>query len=947
MSSSLSLRSRARALGLPTALVLALPLATCTNPRPSAAASETPGAAPAAPLPDGCAGAAVESSDGRRRLALLVGVGAYRSPRIPALAGPAGDVGRMQQLLTAEGGYGFPRENVCVLLDSAATVAGFRRAFDEALVKRARPGKGDIALLYYAGHGSVTEDVSGDEWDDDKDSTLVLHDSRTGGVRDLVDDEIFELLQRLGERTENVTIISDSCHSGTITRGDATTLVPRFVPEEPGAPATQPAPRGAGTDLFQPRALSGVVVLSAASDREPAFEDEGHGIFTDAVVEVLGAVGKTPLSFRQASIQIRARVAARSRQTPFFHGNLDTIVLSAERRSQPVGLRVTRVGDALALGGPPMPGLGKNAELRIYDGAIAGADTRDPAKAKATAVVRSTTGLTTEAVIATRGPVEGAVKEGDLALLVRPADEDLRLPVRLRKPGAPGGVPAERASAIARAVDADPEARAMVALLADDAAPAAFELSLASGGWIELRDSERRLRFAYATGGGEPGAIAKNLWQHARQAALLRIRPEPGSSLEEEKTLAVTLVPDDAARQPKCARGRWIAATAGQPYVAPLCWRYRVHVRNQGTTPLLVGALALFSDGGIEPLSDVLNAPLGPGKEQVLAPIVTGPPLDVADHVLVFGTLPNAPVDWALLASPVDERARRRERGTRGEQTPLFEALARLVPGTRGGAVERPRAEDAPWTRSTAQVVVKANEEFARAEIPEDGSAPGTPTKREYTVAIDVATYLPEDPQLGTYKLLRSMDWLAHRSVTDGVPYRQHDWSGATDDANLAKGIDCSRAVWFAYRKAGLRYNRRDAYQATVDMVRADTLMKDEFDRCDGKPLRLGDVLVYRDDGRGDGHTVVVVDPDGQIGWGAHGYDGNVNEGKEPDTGVEYQKIKKKPDWMRWDRKNMLQKACWRHRKLAAEADKGSAKPAGIALDAACDEARACGRRAP
>lgn len=951
MLSTFTSGCRIRRCVLLVAVSIALPLPACGKSQPAGSSSDAPGADPQGFAPSGCTGRLVESSDGRRRLALLVGVGDYKSRSIPHLAGPAGDVSRVFQLLTAEAGYGFPKENVCVLLDSAATVAGFRKAFDEALVKRARKGKGDIVFIYYSGHGSLVDDVSGDEWDDAKDSTLVLHDSRTGGVHDLVDDEIFEMLQRLHDQTENVTAVFDSCHSGTVVRGDPTTLVPRFVPEErmtPEEKAALTAARGGGTDLYQPKKLPGLVVFAAAGDREPAFEMDGHGIFTDALLEVLGAVGKSPLTFRQASIQIRERVAARSRQTPFFHGDLDTIVLSAEKRSQPVGLRVTRLGDVLTLSGPPTPGLGKNAELRIFDGAATGADTRDPAKAKATAVVRSTTGLTTEAVLSVKGPKRVAVKKGDLALLVRPADAELLLPVRLRKPEAKGGIPRDRADAIVRAIDQDSEAKAMVSLVTDDKSPAAFELSVASGGWLELRDSEQRLRFSYATGSGEAKAVAKNLWQHARQAALLRIRPEPGSSLEEEKTLVITLVPDDAAKQPKCARGSWTAGKQGTPYVAPLCYRYFVHVRNEGRTPLLVGALVLFSDGGIEPLADVLNAPLGPGKEQVLDPIVTGPPLEAADHILVFGTMPDAPVDWGLLASPVDDRARRRERGTRGENTPLFEALSRLVPGTRGGVVEKPRAEDSPWTRSTADVVVKANEEFARAEIPEDGSAPGKPTKREYTVSIDIATYLPKDPQVLTYKLLQMADWLAHKSITDGVLYKQHDWSAGSDEANLARGIDCSRAIWFAFRKAGLRYNRQhDAYLATADMVRPDTRMKDEFDRCDGQALRLGDVIVYRDDQQGDGHVVMVIDAANRIAWGSHGWDGNAKAGQVPDTGVEYQKIKNKPDWKRWDRQNMLEKACWRHRQLAAEADRGAAQPAGIALVSACDEARACGRRVP
>jgi hypothetical protein len=72
---------------------------------------------------------------------------------------------------------------------------------------------------------------------------------------------------------------------------------------------------------------------------------------------------------------------------------------------------------------------------------------------------------------------------------------------------------------------------------------------------------------------------------------------------------------------------------------------------------------------------------------------------------------------------------------------------------------------------------------------------------------------------------------------------------------------------------------------------------------------------VYRDDQRGDGHVVMVIDPGKRIAWGSHGWDGNAAELEiTPETGVEFQRIKYKPDWDRWDRKNMHAKACWRYR---------------------------------
>ena len=163
----------------------------------------------------GCTSDAVADAGGQRRLALVVGVGQYKAEKVPDLAGPPNDARRIYELLTGESGFAFPRQNVCLLLNEQATTAAFRKAFDEALVARARPQ--DLAVIFYAGHGSQAKDRSGDE-PDGWDETLMLHDARVEGQRDLVDDEFHGMLQRLHAQTSNIVVILDSCNSGTATR---------------------------------------------------------------------------------------------------------------------------------------------------------------------------------------------------------------------------------------------------------------------------------------------------------------------------------------------------------------------------------------------------------------------------------------------------------------------------------------------------------------------------------------------------------------------------------------------------------------------------------------------------------------------------------------------------------------------------------------------------------
>jgi hypothetical protein len=69
---------------------------------------------------------------------------------------------------------------------------------------------GDLFLLTYSGHGGQVPDVSGDE-DDKQDETWCLYDGQ------LIDDELYLELSRFAPGVR-VLVLSDSCHSGTVTR---------------------------------------------------------------------------------------------------------------------------------------------------------------------------------------------------------------------------------------------------------------------------------------------------------------------------------------------------------------------------------------------------------------------------------------------------------------------------------------------------------------------------------------------------------------------------------------------------------------------------------------------------------------------------------------------------------------------------------------------------------
>lgn len=94
-----------------------------------------------------------------------------------------------------------------ILLREEATAAAVSRAIEGAANELKR---GDIFLLTYSGHGGQVQDLNGDD-EDGKDETWCCYD------RELVDDEIYELLGRFAEGVR-VLVLSDSCHSGSVTR---------------------------------------------------------------------------------------------------------------------------------------------------------------------------------------------------------------------------------------------------------------------------------------------------------------------------------------------------------------------------------------------------------------------------------------------------------------------------------------------------------------------------------------------------------------------------------------------------------------------------------------------------------------------------------------------------------------------------------------------------------
>ncbi|MBC8635698.1 caspase family protein [Caballeronia sp. EK] len=248
----------------------------------------------------------VASGRAGRRRALCVGINSY--PTAP-LSGCVADAKAWRDALIR---LGF--EPPALLLDQQATRAQIVSALG-SLIDGSRAG--DVIVFQYSGHGTQLPDLNGDEeGPDGKDEAICPYDFANGAF--LIDDDIGELCDRLPAGV-NLTLFTDCCHSGTISRfagagpnggviagpGGARA---RFVIPTASLIAAHERFRRSGS-TFRSRAVRAAqaearreLLFAACLAEEVAWESNGHGAFTDRAMRVLsgpGASGLTNAGFAQ------------------------------------------------------------------------------------------------------------------------------------------------------------------------------------------------------------------------------------------------------------------------------------------------------------------------------------------------------------------------------------------------------------------------------------------------------------------------------------------------------------------------------------------------------------------------------------------------------------------------------------------------------------------------
>lgn len=266
---------------------------------------------------------AVQGAPAGRRRALLIGINDYSGPagtnvrgvsdrEWADLRGAVRDAEGLREILVRR--YEFAESDIEMLTDRKAT----RSAILAALARLATQAHaGDTVVFHFSGHGSQVKNSHSDE-PDRMDESIVPADSRLG-VPDIRDKELGKHFNRILDRGARLTVILDSCHSGSGVRGLATGETARGIKadlrdvKDASAAGRRPEDRGA-------------LVLSAAEDLGLALEtvdEEGkdRGAFSWAWMHAMRAAEPDEPAM-ETFFRARARLGVMSRhQRPILAGN--------------------------------------------------------------------------------------------------------------------------------------------------------------------------------------------------------------------------------------------------------------------------------------------------------------------------------------------------------------------------------------------------------------------------------------------------------------------------------------------------------------------------------------------------------------------------------------------------------------------------------------------------
>lgn len=243
--------------------------------------------------------------------ALCVGINDY--PR-NKLNGCVNDAKEWANLLKTT--YGFT--DVKIVLDRVATAKNVKDILLE-MVKNSKDG--DVLVFTYSGHGTNTPDRNGDELDR-RDEAMCCYDKL------LIDDELRAIISQKPAGV-SLSIISDSCFSGTVTRAFMEKSltrknedpVPRFMPPED---IDFKAMKKADIKPLLGEEEMAEILLSGCNDKEYSYDanifGKPMGAMSAYAIKIIQANPK--ITWQKMHTELRKKLPSRSYpQSPQLEGS--------------------------------------------------------------------------------------------------------------------------------------------------------------------------------------------------------------------------------------------------------------------------------------------------------------------------------------------------------------------------------------------------------------------------------------------------------------------------------------------------------------------------------------------------------------------------------------------------------------------------------------------------
>ena len=225
-------------------------------------------------------------------------------------------------------------------------------------------GAGDVALVYYSGHGGYAVPLDGEttEAAGNKRQFIVPTDFRkpTGDdFRGITAVELSVLLAELTEKTGNAVVILDCCHSAMMSRdlGEAhVRQLPDVVRADLDAHHRRQIDAGLRIDLPDPTGNRMAVRMVACAAEQFAHElprsagPGRYGVFTNALIRALDEAGGTRVSWSWVIARARHLVQQLiPHQRPGVEGPFDRVLFEAEADDLAGSLPVAGTGDGRAV----------------------------------------------------------------------------------------------------------------------------------------------------------------------------------------------------------------------------------------------------------------------------------------------------------------------------------------------------------------------------------------------------------------------------------------------------------------------------------------------------------------------------------------------------------------------------------------------------------------------